>query len=218
MSFDNSADLQSASTPQEDTDLSAALSGSEAAFVTGESSKPPSTQYIILGGLLILAPIVIWIMYNRKGPASASAAVAKPPAAVQTVRTFLNSGPSGIKVMREMLQSTEKIVQEFLKYPTMTQVPLADLKTNPFRSAGANAPDPDAAARRKREEERAAVVKAVQNLQLQSIMSGTHKACMINNALYTEGQQVDQFTIERIVNGAVIVKSGQYRFELKMQR
>ena len=44
------------------------------------------------------------------------------------------------------------------------------------------------------------------------------KACMIGNTLYQEGQQVEMFTIEAINPGGVIVKSGAYRFELKMQR
>ena len=41
---------------------------------------------------------------------------------------------------------------------------------------------------------------------------------MINNALYTEGQQVEGFTIEQIGTKAVIVRSGVYRFELTMQK
>jgi hypothetical protein len=62
-------------------------------------------------------------------------------------------------------------------------------------------------------------MKASTALQLQSIVhSGSRKACMINNTLYAEGQQVDQFTIEKIEASRVIVKSGAYRFELKMQR
>lgn len=214
MSFDNAPDPQTDSTTQ-DVDLSAALAGTETGFVNDEAKKPPSMQFIILAGLVILAPVIIWIMYNRKGPASADAAIAKqPPAAAQTVRTFLNSGPSGIEVMRQMLKGTEKIVQECLNYASRTQVPLAELKTNPFRASTASGPDTNAAARRKRE----AAIRAVQNLRLESIMSGTHKACMINNTLYTEGQQVDQFTIEQISNGSVIVRTGPYRFELKMQR
>jgi type II secretory pathway component PulC len=41
---------------------------------------------------------------------------------------------------------------------------------------------------------------------------------MINNTLYSEGQQVESFTIEKITPDSVIVKNGSYRFELKMQR
>ena len=41
---------------------------------------------------------------------------------------------------------------------------------------------------------------------------------MINNALYTEGQQIDAFTIEKISANGVIVRSGIYRFNVPMQR
>ena len=63
------------------------------------------------------------------------------------------------------------------------------------------------------------MLKAVQGLQLQTVMSGeVRKACMINNTLYQEGQQVEGFTIEKISPGGVVVKNGPYRFELKMQK
>ncbi|HEX8521872.1 MAG TPA: hypothetical protein VF669_06410 [Tepidisphaeraceae bacterium] len=214
-----SQDINNVSTgAEEDSDLSNALGTAETEFVTGEEKKSQSTQYMLLGGLLLLAPAVLWYMSNR-GPASAAAAtIDQPPAAAQTVHTFLDSGQDGIKAMRAMLTSTEKVVNEFLSYPSMTQVPLTELKTNPFRSSAVAGESGDAADKKKREEERAAVVKAVQTLQLQSIMSGKKSACMINNTLYTEGQQVNQFTVEKISNGVVIVRSGQYRFELKMQK
>ena len=60
---------------------------------------------------------------------------------------------------------------------------------------------------------------AVSELHIQSIIRGTkYKACMINNTLYQEGQQVGILKIEQINNGAVIVSSGKYRFEVKMQK
>ena len=56
-------------------------------------------------------------------------------------------------------------------------------------------------------------------LRLQSIIhSGSRKACMINNTLYLQGQQVEQFLIEKIEPDRVVVKTGAYRFDLKMQK
>jgi len=122
--------------------------------------------------------------------------------------------------MEEMLHNTQKIVQQFLEYPSVPQVPLSSLNTNPFRFAKAEPDGKSAedAAKKKKEEERAAALHASQSLVLQSIIhSGARKACMINNALYNEGQQVDQFMIEKINPNSIIVRSGAYRFELKMQ-
>ncbi len=211
-------DIQSPSAEQEEADLSATLASADSTFVSGEEKKPQSTQYLIFGGLLLLAPAILWYMHNR-GPSAAAAATMMPePAATQSVHSFLDSGPEGIRAMRSMLSSTEKIVAEFLSYPSMGQIPLQDLKTNPFRMSAKTEDGSQSGEKRKRDEERAAVVKAVQGLQLQSIMSGKKGACVINNTLYTEGQQVDRFTVEKISNGTVIVKSGTYRFELKMQK
>jgi hypothetical protein len=218
MSMENN-EITTPTSEQEEADLSAALASADTTFVTSEEKKPKSTQFLIFGGLLLLAPAIIWYMYNRGGPASAAAAALdQPPAAAQTVHTFLDSGQDGIRAMREMLKSTEKVVAEFMTYPSMSQIPLQDLRTNPFRMLGKTSDGSESAEKKKREEERAAVVKAVQGLQLQSIMSGKKGACVINNTLYTEGQQVDKFTVEKISNGTVVVKSGPYRFELKMQK
>jgi hypothetical protein len=205
----------------EGEDLSASLGGNnEVEFVgTTEEKKPMNTQYMILIGLVVLAPLVMWYMYKGKGPDAAAGATPAISPASQTVHTFLDSGNDGVSAMREMLKGTEKIVKEFLSYPSMAQIPLADLKTNPFRVTKDKPGDQsEAANKRKRDEERQAIVKAVQGLQLQSIIAGKKGACMINNTLYTEGQQVGQFIIEKISTGTVIVKSGAYRFELKMQK
>ncbi len=219
----SSQQSESINTPpaDENADLNGALNaGSEAEFITGgEEKSPQTTQYTILAGLVLVALAATYWMYFRKGPASASASATEmqQPAAMQTARSFLDSGQDGLRLMRDMLKSTEKVVKEFLAYPSMAQVPLNDLKTNPFRASQTGA-DGGSSDKRKRDEERQTVLKAVQGLHLQSIVSGTKKACMINNTLYTEGAQINQFTVEKISAGTVIVKSGTFRFELKMQK
>jgi len=60
---------------------------------------------------------------------------------------------------------------------------------------------------------------AVAELKVQSIMRGTkYSSCMINNTLYHEGQQIGVLKIEQIAPNTVIVSSGKYRFEVKMQK
>lgn len=202
--------------PGESQDLGETLSSeSETAYFTPEEKKPQTTTYVVLAALLVIGPAVLFFMYNRKGPQPAAAA--PPPPAKKAVNEFLAGGADSMRLMRDMLRGTEKIVQGFLEYPSTTQIPLSDLRTNPFR-ASAVKPDGEAADRKRREEERQLVLKAVGGLQLQSILAGARKSCMINNTLYQEGQQVGQFTIEKISPSAVIIKSGAYRFELKMQQ
>jgi hypothetical protein len=192
----------------------------DGAFVTQEK-KGNSRNTLLLGGALLLACVFAGSMYLRGGPQEADAALGNP-GATETVSSFLSSGDGGIRQMKQMLQDTERVVEQFLTYPTVTQVPLDDLAANPFRFR-ASAPQvaevtQDDEARR-REAQRLAVLQAVQKLQLQSIMhSDARKACMINNVVYLEGQQVDGFVIRTINPASVIVQQDRYRFELKMQR
>ena len=204
---------------EDGSEMAGGMAGGEAQFVSSEEKKP-QVQIYVLVGMVLLAPMVIWYMYNRGGPDSAAAAIDPhaPISAVQTVHTFLDSGQEGVAAMRTMLNGTEKIVKQFLAYPSMAQIPLSDLKTNPFRAHDPVADDPEAAAKKKKEEEKAAIAKAVGELHLQSIMSGRRGACMINNSMYTEGQIVEGFTVEKIAQGVVTVNKGGFRFELTIQK
>jgi hypothetical protein len=225
MSSENQNTQNESSSSDGAGDLSASLSGGETEFVISDEKKAGTPPWMYLLLLAAVAGGGGYFMYQRSGPASAEASLVTPEAAAaeQTINTFLTSGPDGIKMMQNMLKDTEKVVQQFLDYPSVTQIPLSALHTNPFRFAkpdanGKTTPDAELA-KRKREEEKQAAIKASEALQLQSIMhSGSRKACMINNTLYSEGQQVEQFTIEKIEPARVIVKTGTYRFEIKMQR
>jgi hypothetical protein len=197
--------------------------GGDGEYVSEESStgaKKPSP--LIAVGLVLALAGGGYLWKTHSGPASAAAAEAEADEASQTVSKFLDGGTKNVAMMEKMLRDTEKVVQQFLNYPSMKQVPLADLHTNPFRFRVENADtgkpnESEAAAKRRREEERQAVLKAVGDLNLQSVINGAHKSCMINNTLYTEGEQINGFIVEKINPGTVVVKNGVYRFELRMQ-
>lgn len=201
------------------SDLTEALAGAEVDFVADEKSAKGAGS-LILFALVLAAAGGTYFMYLKTGPKTAAAS-AETTAANTTIKQFLSNGPVSLKMMEEMRKNTEKVVERFSNYPSMTQVPLTDLKTNPFRMVAAvpTADLTEAAARRRHEQDRQAALEAVQSLTLQSVMvSSAQSACMINKTLYTEGQQVDIFTIEKIANNAVIVKANGFRFELKMVR
>src|SRR5947207_9482289 len=119
-------------------ELNSALATGDTEFVATEEKKPIINQgmlYLLL--LLAIGGGGTYFMYKKSGPESAAAAATPETAkAQQTIDTFLNDGPNGIKTMEKMLRSTEKVVQQFLEYPTVTQIPLSALHTNPFRLAG----------------------------------------------------------------------------------
>src|SRR5215212_9292604 len=176
-------------------DLGNALAGAETEFVVAEEKKATNTGMLLVVLLVAVAGGGIFLLYKRGGPAPATAATVEAEKANATISSFLNNGPGGIKMMEQMLKDTEKVVKQFLEYPATNQIPLSDLKSNPFRFAPAKGANPTAdaeAAKKVREEEKLAALKAVQALNLQSVIhSGSRKACMINNTLYTEGQQID---------------------------
>jgi hypothetical protein len=209
--------------PEDGTgDLNETLGAGEGDFVT-ESKPPANRNALVLFGLILAGMAGTYLMYARSGPATATAAAIEAEAAKKQISSFLDGGGTNIQNMERMLRETEKVVQQFVTYPSVTQIPLGDLQTNPFRHKAPKDPSNPAAeseanAKRRLEAERQAVIRAVGELRLQSIIAGTRAACMINNTLYTEGQKVESFIIEKIDPDAVVVRSGNYRFELRMQK
>ncbi len=216
MSFETETEIEDDAAPD---DLGDALCDADPTFVTEEPKKQLSRGTLVIAIILAACGAATYFMYVRNGPSKAGAAAVEAAQADTTIQTFLSA--DNVKAMKDMLSNTHKVVQQFLASPGKSQVPIDELHTNPFRlsSAKVKATDEDAVSRQRREEERATVLKAAQTLQLQSIIhSGSRKACLINNTMYTEGQKADAFTIESIGPASVVVRNGQYRFELKMQK
>jgi len=169
--------------------------------------------------LMLITLAATYFTFLRNGPQQASAAFDHTDSTVtnRTVSSFLTSAPASVKWMEKTLASTEKVVQQFSAAPAVKQIPLAALKSNPFRGTSViAAPGGPSAARRRMEDQRESALRAVEGLQLQSVLvNDKNRSCLINNGLYVEGQSVDQFVIERITTGSVIIRSGVYRFELK---
>jgi hypothetical protein len=181
-------------------DLNSTLAGGETEFVVAdETKKPAGQQFLYLALLLAVAGGGMYFMYKRQGPASARAASTPEAAkAAETIKSFLNNGPGGIKAMQDMLKDTEKVVKQFLEYPSVTQVPLSDLHTNPFRlHVKGDNPDADADTdKKKKDAEKQEALKASQALNLQSIVHSGSTTC-ITTARSTWKGRIDSFLIER---------------------
>lgn len=210
------------------TEQEGSFSSEEEGVVIGEEKPQLNRGTLAMFAIICLGAAGLYGMYRKAGPSAANASMNQETVeANKTITTFLSGGDSSIKSMHLLLKNTEKIVQTFLTYPSTTQVPLSDLRTNPFKQF-TDAPKPaatadsglsEAADRKKREEERQNVLKAVQAMQLQSIMfSEARSVCMIDSTMYREGQTIGDFTLEKISPTSVIVKNGPYRFELRIQR
>jgi len=206
-------------TPLEGDDLQETLAEPESEFII-EEKKPLNKGAMLLFVIFALGAGGTYLMYVRSGPKSASAATVSATDA--EVTRFLSDGPKNMAMMKKLLVGAQKFVEQFNHFSEVTQVPLKDLRVNPFLEATPKPPDAvvtEDMARKKREEERQAAMKAVQGLQLQSILrSQSLHQCMINNTLLPEGAEVEGFKIEKVNANSVIVRQGVFRFELKMQK
>jgi len=213
MNFNSDQETEQPQTSDESPEMSG---DGDTAFLSSEK-KPANPQMIALFGLLAVGAGVIGFMYLRNGPSAASGAENGP----DTVKTFLANRDEHVQLMSQMLQNTDKVVQRYRTDPSHTQVPLTNLQTNPFRMLPPKAVEKpgnesEAAARRRLEEERSAAAAAVNNLRLTSIINGRVPTCMINGRAYRSGQKVEGFTIEQTPPGAVVVRVGQFRFEVPL--
>lgn len=220
MNHDTTQPEEDASESNPGEHLSEQLSGGEESYIVEDTPKANNQGTLLLTLLLVAAGAGGWWWF-KSGPASATAAPApEVQAADETINQFLTHDNENLKVMRRMFDSTQQFVEQFKSYPSMKQVPLSDLHTNPFRFSQAAGQETDEQLKQQREMQRQEALQSVQDLSLQSILvSDSHSACMINNHMYQEGEQVDSsFLVERISTNSVIVRKGPYRFELKMAR
>ncbi len=184
----------------------------------GESPKPANRNLVVLG-VVLLAAVGFWFLRSRNGPQAAEAA--QGDTAKATIDQFLSDGGRNMKLMQDLIRNTEKVVARFKEFPSTRQVPLSDLRTNPFRFAAAVQGEDDAAAsaRTQRDAERKQVLATLGQLKLQSIVYGdSRRACLVNNELYKEGDRVQGLLIEKINPGSIVVRGQSLRFELRMQK
>lgn len=210
-------------------DLGSALSqGDGGGFVVAEGKKALLGRgTIAMAGVVLVCGAAMAFMWMRSGSSAAAAATPDAAEANKSISAFLADDKDNVKQMRDLLTNTDKAVEQFASYPEKTQVPVKALRTNPFRLKAPEDPNAkarvkvavdEATARKQYEDRKLAAASAVKKLRLQSILHGKVKSCMVNNTLYTEGQNVEGFTVEKIEPRRVIVRRDVFRFELKMQK
>src|SRR5688572_21069770 len=154
----------------------------DSAFVAGETRKPISKTTVIMFVIILCAKAGMYYMYKRTTPTKADAADTK---STQVIKQFMSDKEKNFSLMQKMLKDTESVVNQFMTYPSLKQIPLTDLNGNPFKMAGGKQEeDTDAKAKAKaakEEAERLAAEKstfdrAAAGLRLQSIVtSGARK-------------------------------------------
>lgn len=122
-------------------------------------------------------------------------------------------------------QKSQKLLEEFYRQSTATQIPLADLKKNPYIFAPArptaavaagdkSADDP---AQKAREQSLEKANEAFRQMRLQSVMMGRGEAtAIISNNLLTVGQPFQGFTVKSITARSVVLTWRDREFVLSM--
>jgi hypothetical protein len=201
----------------------------DSTFVVGETKRPISKTTVIMFAIILCAKAGMYYMYKRTTASKADAADAK---STQVIKQFMSDKEKNFSLMQKMLKDTESVVNQFMTYPSLKQIPLTDLQANPFKMKGGKQEENDDAKRLAKEAkeeaerieaEKRAFEKAVGNMRLQSIVtSGARKACMINNALYMIGQVIEvdgvTLTIADIAPNRVEVRSGERGAVLSMKK
>lgn len=175
-----------------------------------DSKKRFSRGTVVLATLLATAVGGLALMYFRSGPAQALGGTAG-----KEVTAFLGDGKKNVASMRETLNETDKVVEQFRQFPAAQQIPLEGLQKNPFSARATDERPADT----NRETDIESAKKRAGQLKLSSIMySETARSCMINGKFRVEGDTFDDFVLEKIESGSVIVKTAGVRLRLQVRQ
>ena len=211
---------------------SLAAGGDDGQYVVPEEKQRVSRTTIAFAGMAVLAGAGLFLMKQRAGgPATAAGneLVATSPdatAARQSIQTFLAGGAAEVNQVRDMLADTEAIRDRFGQLSRDRQVPLGELKTNPFWREDAESVDQaivegetdEAYARRLatererlRKEGEQQLAADAKKLDLGTVLLGSRPTCQINGQFCRVGDTVgDDLTIADIRREGIVVKRGDH--------
>lgn len=173
-------------------------------------------------GLFVAGAAVVGILSMRSGPAPATA---NDQAAEEQVNSFI-ARTEGQNEQLKDFKDTKEVVDRFYNYASSHQVPVDDLKANPFvfgdpkKPRGGTVPSPKpnddmrlaASQRRKLHSE-------FDKLNLQSIMmSPRGGTAIINNNFVAEGHKVGSFTVTKVHAHSVELSAHGVVFTLRVKK
>lgn len=224
------ADGASTSAPAEEdgSNFAAQLAGGGGEFIVPtQTSRKISAGTIGFLLVAVIAGSALWYMKQRTGgPTPAEAADPSVTAARQSIQQFLAGGSGSVTEMKTMLADSEKITEKFSTYSENRQVPLEELKTNPFYHETPDAeetplPTPRIDLSRQQQEaerfESERLAGEAAKFTVQSIFFGRNPTAMVNGKIVQVGQQLGEFTITAMRADAVEIKANGRTFELKLK-
>jgi hypothetical protein len=207
----------------------------------GKLKASLSKANLVLFGLFLAGVAVVAFMSLKKGPHAVSAADQQAEKKVDTaIDKFLTTHgaekPSPAQPAnrptspespdaKKLLSDTRRLVDLFLNFTSKKQVPLENLRVNPFKfdaTAEAVQNNPKSIAEKKAEEEarkkRIEQAKAnVKKLQLQTVISGpAGRQAMVNGAILKVNDRIEGFTVTDIQDRSVTLVYEGLTFTLEM--
>lgn len=177
---------------------------------------------IVLIGLFAAGIASVYFLSIRKGPDTASAS---DTTVEQQVEDFISGNGAAGATAKKGEDETQKVVDSLYHYAARHQVPLKDLKANPFTFTSAEkpkaapvktstGPTPEQLAAGKKKAE---VDAEYAQLQLQSIMMGQRGGtAIINGNFLTEGQYVGSLKVSKIMPRSVELTWNSEVFTLRI--
>ena len=185
---------------------------------------------MIVMGLLLSGGASVYLMSMRSIPQFTSAKNKAAEEEVEKAIATLDKRGDQAKTLSKMFDSSDEVVEVFFNYPAQNQIPLDDLKKNPFLHMGKGTNTGDGAsnmdrvnareakeAEKRRNEQKKQLEAALSQLKLRTILFGKDsRAVMINNTILSEGQTIEGFNVTSIKKQSVTLSAGDMQFKLQM--
>jgi hypothetical protein len=198
---------------QTDQQEDAATGVSDQEFVI-DGKRPLNRNLVVLVLIAALGGSLIFLMYRSGGFSKEI----KPEQGAKAVEDFLAGGGRSMTDMERLIRETEAAFAGFRDNPTDGQIPVEELKLNPFEFEAQSTstvtgprvrpPDPEQVAR-----------DAFAKLRLGMIIVGSNSSVAINSRMYRIGERLEvdgvSFTVKSIEQGRVVLESatGEYVLE-----
>lgn len=173
-----------------------------------------------VGLLVLLGAGGLYYMHARTAAAVAMVGQADEQAA--RVEAMLAGGREGLSALTRDMETTRATIDRFTKRDMAALAVARSDERDPFSFRSIETDDSASLGmtnNASRDAAKAQALAAAQRLQLQSIMYGTsRRSCLVDGKLYFEGQSLGEFTVSRISSDAVILQSGEFKFQLRLRK
>ena len=186
--------------------------------------RPMNKGDLMLPGMLVVSVVCIYILGCCDGPATASATQAPFEQQVNSVLSRLSDASATRLQSQKVIEATRILYRDI----PQQQIPLDDLKGNPFVFAQPTEPEPpkteDQRANISEDANRQALAlseaqRAVQQLRLQAVLKTSHgTSAIISDSLLSEGQMINGWTVREIHARTVVLEWNGHTHTLNMPR